>query len=79
LGFCTSKFSLEKLPGWQVDSWAYHGDDGKAFSGNHSNGKDYGPKIKATDIIGCGVNFHTGCAFFTSNGVFLGRNVYGCS
>ena len=28
IGFSGSKASLEKLPGWEPDSWAYHGDDG---------------------------------------------------
>ncbi|KAL9620445.1 MAG: hypothetical protein Q9160_005030 [Pyrenula sp. 1 TL-2023] len=71
IGFSGSKASLERLPGWESDSWAYHGDDGKSFYGE-STGRNYGPTFGAHDIIGCGVNFTTGCAFFTKNGVDLG-------
>lgn len=71
VGFSGSKASLEKLPGWEPDSWAYHGDDGKAF-GCERPGKSYGPKFSTGDVIGCGVNFKAGSAFFTKNGVFQG-------
>lgn len=70
VGFSGRKASLGKLPGWENDSWGYHGDDGKSFC-CQSTGKDYGPKFSTGDIIGCGVNFVTGCAFFTKNGHML--------
>lgn len=71
VGFSTTKASLEKLPGWEPESWAYHGDDGKTFCGQ-LQGKAYGPKFTTGDIIGCGINFTTKSAFFTKNGVFQG-------
>ena len=70
VGFSSRKASLDRLPGWDTESWAYHGDDGKIFSGE-STGKTYGPTFTINDIIGCGINFRTGCAFFTKNGVDL--------
>lgn len=73
VGFSGVNASLEKLPGWEPDSWAYHGDDGKAFC-CQSPGKPYGPTFTTGDTIGCGVNFMTGCAFFTKNGVLLGKS-----
>ncbi|KAA6416144.1 MAG: hypothetical protein FRX48_00863 [Lasallia pustulata] len=72
VGFSGSKASLERLPGWEPDSWAYHGDDGKSFAGE-STGKSYGPTFTTGDVVGCGVNFMTKTAFFTKNGVFLGN------
>ena len=71
VGFSGANTSLERLPGWEPDSWAYHGDDGKSFC-CQSQGKAYGPTFSSGDVIGCGVNFVTGCAFFTKNGVFQG-------
>ncbi|GAB7356069.1 hypothetical protein MBLNU459_g6685t1 [Dothideomycetes sp. NU459] len=71
IGFSSAKASLNRLPGWEPDSWAYHGDDGFSFACTAS-GKTYGPKFSAFDIIGCGVDFSQGSAFFTKNGVFLG-------
>ena len=72
VGFSGNKASLEKLPGWEPDSWAYHGDDGMSFC-CQSTGKQYGPTFTTGDVIGCGVNFLTNQAFFTKNGVFLGK------
>ena len=71
VGFSSRKASLDRLPGWETESWAYHGDDGKIFCGE-STGKNYGPTFTVNDIVGCGINFWTGCAFFTKNGVDLG-------
>ncbi|MCJ1415487.1 hypothetical protein MMC32_001819 [Xylographa parallela] len=72
IGFSGPKVSLEKLPGWEHDSWAYHGDDGMTFC-CQATGKKYGPTFTNQDVIGCGVNFLTGSAFFTKNGVFQGN------
>ena len=71
IGFSTQKASLERLPGWESESWAYHGDDGKTFFGE-ATGIRYGPTFTVGDVIGCGINFNTGQAFFTKNGVDLG-------
>lgn len=71
VGFSSRKAALDRLPGWENESWAYHGDDGKIFFGE-STGKLYGPTFTISDIIGCGINFWTGCAFFTKNGLDLG-------
>ena len=73
IGFSGSKASLERLPGWEPESWAYHGDDGKVFSCQHNTGKNYGPKFTTGDTVGCGVNFTNGTSFFTKNGVLQGR------
>lgn len=74
IGFCGPNSTLERLPGWEQESWAYHGDDGQIFS-SHPQGKAYGGaqhRYGPTDTIGCGVNFRTGEAFFTKNGNYLG-------
>lgn len=73
IGFSGPKVTLNRLPGWEPESWAYHGDDGLTFSCSAS-GKNYGPKYSTGDVIGCGVNFRTGQAFFTKNGVNLGMS-----
>ncbi|TVY37986.1 Uncharacterized protein LSUB1_G003411 [Lachnellula subtilissima] len=70
VGFSSKSAPLSRVPGWEPESWAYHGDDGHSYGGQ-SSGKHYGPPFAATDVIGCGVNFRTGCAFFTKNGDFL--------
>ncbi|KAI9049895.1 hypothetical protein LZ554_006043 [Drepanopeziza brunnea f. sp. 'monogermtubi'] len=71
IGFSTKNVPLSRLPGWEPESWAYHGDDGHSFCCN-SSGKHYGPPFNAGDIIGCGINFRTNSAFYTKNGDHLG-------
>jgi hypothetical protein len=71
IGFSSKTVPLSRLPGWEPESWAYHGDDGHSFCCQNS-GKHYGPPFTAGDVIGCGVNFRTGSAFFTKNGDHLG-------
>ena len=72
VGFSGPKVALTRIPGWEPESYAYHGDDGQCFS-NTTSGKPYGPKFGTLDVIGCGINFRTGTAFFTKNGHYLGR------
>lgn len=61
------------MPGWTADSWGYHGDDGYKLTQN--TGDKYGPLYGEGDTIGCGVDFHEGSAFFTKNGVNLGKDL----
>jgi len=72
IGFSSRKANLNRLPGWEGESWAYHGDDGYSFSCTAS-GKAYGPRYSSQDVVGCGINFRTESAFFTKNGVLLGK------
>ncbi|GAO14340.1 hypothetical protein UVI_02034150 [Ustilaginoidea virens] len=71
VGFATKNASTSRPIGWEPESWAYHGDDGRSFTG-HNIGKLFGPSFNAGDVIGCGVNFRDHTAFFTKNGVKLG-------
>ncbi|CAO3649871.1 unnamed protein product [Mucor fragilis] len=71
IGFCAASNKVERLPGWDPDSWGYHGDDGHSFAGS-GTGKTYGPCFTTGDVIGCGVNFADNTAFYTKNGKFLG-------
>lgn len=71
LGFCKANVPLNKLPGWEADSWGYHGDDGHSFC-CQGTGKPYGPQFTTGDVVGCAVNFRNGTAFYTKNGVDLG-------
>ncbi|KAK9464739.1 concanavalin A-like lectin/glucanase domain-containing protein [Lipomyces arxii] len=70
VGFCGPRVLLNKMPGWVMDSWGYHGDDGNTFACQQS-GKSYGPQFSTNDVIGCGINFRNGTAFYTKNGISL--------
>lgn len=71
IGFSSKSVALNRAPGWEPESWGYHGDDGNSFA-SQNVGKRYGPPFSSGDTIGCGVNFRTGTAFFTKNGQYLG-------
>ncbi|ERF74527.1 hypothetical protein EPUS_08938 [Endocarpon pusillum Z07020] len=81
LGFCTSSAKLIEFPGWppkpiapNVQSWAYHGDDGGFYASDEKKwprqyGKHYGPG----DTVGCGLEVDSQRIFFTRNGVHIGK------
>ncbi|KAI0440672.1 concanavalin A-like lectin/glucanase domain-containing protein [Xylaria telfairii] len=72
IGFVAKNTSLARPPGWEQESWGYHGDDGDIYSGGNVGKKYKDTTFSAGDVIGCGINFRTGHAFFTKNGTNLG-------
>ncbi|KLO05137.1 SPRY-domain-containing protein [Schizopora paradoxa] len=71
IGFSTKAVRLTRLPGWEKDSWGYHGDDGHSFA-SERDGTPFGPRFTTGDVIGCGIDFSRYKAFYTKNGSFLG-------
>eukprot|EP01134_Creolimax_fragrantissima_P007043 CFRG7043T1 len=71
IGLCASSVSLNKLPGWEKNSFGYHGDDGCTFKGS-GVGQQYGPTFGSFDTIGCCYNLADGTVFYTKNGVHQG-------
>jgi len=71
LGFCARDTSLNGMPGWEANAWGYHADDGAKFPGR-SQGLKYGPVYGTGDVVGCGVDFKRGFAFYTLNAEYLG-------
>lgn len=74
VGFSHWDCPADGMPGWASGSWGYHGDDGCKFAAQ-STGDKYGPLYGEGDTIGCGVDFHERSAFFTKNGVHLGKGL----
>ncbi len=44
VGFCTQDVNMDRLPGWEPQSYGYHGDDGNAFRSD-GKGRKYGPQF----------------------------------
>jgi len=71
IGLCNKNVRLDSLPGWNKGSWAYHGDDGRIFSGIPFS-RTFGPTFGTNDVVGCGlVSRHR--EFFTKNGHLVGK------
>ena len=71
IGLTHSSSNLQRAPGWDRDTYGYHGDNGKTYA-DTLRGSTYGPTFGANDIIGCGLNLKNQTCFFTKNGHFLG-------
>jgi len=73
VGVATKTFQFQsRMPGWDQQSYGYHGDDGGIF---HSSGgmlKKFGPKYGPGDTVGCGIDYVSKGIFYTLNGEFLG-------
>ncbi|KAF9014768.1 SPRY-domain-containing protein [Hymenopellis radicata] len=70
IGLTGPDVKVSRLPGWEDNSWGYHGDDGRSFASEKS-GTNFGPTYGTGDVIGCGVDFTTGRVFFTKNGLLI--------
>jgi len=71
IGLCHKTVPLSRLPGWEMGSWGYHGDDGHSFACS-GQGKAYGPTFTTGDVVGCCCDYVKNEVFFTKNGMHLG-------
>lgn len=71
IGFTHESYKMRRQPGWEANSYGYHGDDGLLYRG-HGKGEPFGPTFTANDIVGGGINYASQEVFFTKNGVVVG-------
>jgi hypothetical protein len=73
VGIASESFHVHtRMPGWDRQSFGFHGDDGGIFHSSGGMVKQFGPKFGAGDTIGCGIDYVNQGIFFTLNGIFLG-------
>ena len=56
VGLVPKKYPMDRQPGWNSDSVAFHVDDGKLFKAN-GRGRPFSQPCEAGDKIGCGIKF----------------------
>ncbi|KAI3972669.1 hypothetical protein MKX01_019327 [Papaver californicum] len=71
IGFSSENFKMRRQPGWEANSFGYHGDDGMLYRG-HGKGESFGPTFTAGDTVGGGINYASQELFFTKNGELIG-------
>ncbi len=71
IGFTDEHFRNSRQPGWELNTYGYHGDDGKLY---HGQGKadSFGPTFSTGDTVGAGINYGAQEIFFTKNGKLVG-------
>ncbi|WWC57747.1 uncharacterized protein I303_100281 [Kwoniella dejecticola CBS 10117] len=72
VGWMKKGTNLRRLVGWDKGSWGWHGDDGRSFEGQ-GRGERFSETWTTGDVVGCGIDFTTGRAFFTKNGKMMGH------
>eukprot|EP00917_Polyrhabdina_sp_WS-2016_P014429 GHVP01031543.1.p1 GENE.GHVP01031543.1~~GHVP01031543.1.p1 ORF type:complete len:406 (+),score=87.75 GHVP01031543.1:2000-3217(+) len=72
IGLSGRDVGLNRLPGWEPDSYGYHGDDGMVFGFDGGKETEYSTTFTEGDTIGCGICLLTNEVFFTKNSVYLG-------
>lgn len=69
IGLSSRPYPSFRLPGWNRNSFAFHGDDGNLYCNNPYDGVSYERSFGVGDVVGCGIKNRT--LYFTKNGKSL--------
>mmetsp|Transcript_37530 Transcript_37530/g.54901 ORF Transcript_37530/g.54901 Transcript_37530/m.54901 type:complete len:883 (+) Transcript_37530:543-3191(+) len=73
VGLSTASFDTHhNMPGWDDQSYGYHGDDGAFFHARKKMTHKHGPTFGVNDTVGCGIDYISKRIFYSWNGKFVG-------
>jgi len=71
IGFSSGRAPLDKLPGWEDESYGYHGDNGGVYI-CYPFARLWAPRFGTNDVVGCGLAAGGTLGYLTKNGLLLG-------
>ncbi|KAH6558371.1 hypothetical protein KP509_1Z067400 [Ceratopteris richardii] len=72
IGFTDEHFKTTRQPGWDPNTYGYHGDDGYLYYRGNGHGEPFGSTFQTGDTVGAGINYSSQEIFFTLNGKLVG-------
>lgn len=75
IGFSDENFDTHHQPGWDPNSYGYHGDNGRVYR-ERGWGDPFGPTFSTGDTVGAGINYAAQEILFTKNGRLVGRTPF---
>ncbi len=84
IGFTTENFKINQMPGWELNTYGYHSDDGKLYhSGKitHSDNmkqfeRNFNTTFTTGDVVGAGISYLKQKVYFTKNNFVVGSIHY---
>ncbi|CAM6038729.1 unnamed protein product [Sphagnum compactum] len=85
IGFTNENFKKDRIPGWELNTYGYHSDDGKLY---HNSGtiaysdkmEQFGRNFDTTstkgDVVGAGINYLERNVYFVKGKKIVGRIPY---
>ncbi len=86
IGFTNENFKKDRIPGWDLNTYGYHSDDGKLYHNSQSIAysdkmKQFGKKFDTTtftkgDVVGVGIDYLKRNVYFVKNNKLVGSIHY---
>jgi len=79
IGFTNEKFKKDQLPGWELNTYGYHSDDGKLYYNTDEMKKvkrNFDTTFIKGDVVGAGINYLKQNVYFSKNNFVVGSIPY---
>jgi len=79
IGFTNENFKKDQLPGWELNTYGYHSDDGKLYYNIDEMKKvkrNFDTTFIKGDVVGAGINYLKQNVYFSKNNFVVGNIPY---